>query len=134
MRPYLAVLLIFIAYGTGESQSNDGENIKDGRFWRGVTNSEKLAYLVGYNEGLGRGLSDYAPDVKQLGIELRKEWPDLTFGEIREALDHFYETPENRPFAVVIAIKTVAMKTSGMTQIQIDTFLATVRQQLKNSN
>lgn len=128
MRIVLTVLLIFIAHDIGQAQSN-GNELHDGRFWRSSSDSGKLGYLVGYNEGVGRGLSNYTTDVRELEKGLRREWPDLTFGEMKEAVDRFYESPDNRLLPVVIAIRVVAMTFTGVAQPQIDALVDAARKQ-----
>ena len=129
MRMVLTMLLVFVVHDIGQAQSNGGNELHDGRFWRSSSDSGRLGYLVGYNEGVGRGLSNYTTDVKEFEKGLRREWPDLTFGEMKEAVDRFYESPDNRLLPVVIAIRVVAMTFSGVPQPKIDALVDSARRQ-----
>lgn len=124
MRRCVVLAFIFVALMSAQQPVT-----RDGRFWRASSVEAKFGFIVGYRDGLLAGLANYSEDTKDITARLLGAWPDLTNGEIEEAISRFYEVPENRPFSVSVAIQALALKSKGMPQARIDSFLNSVRQQ-----
>jgi hypothetical protein len=131
MRLAFAVLGVFIIVGIVDGQPKWTKELNDGTVWRSLPDATRLGYIAGFSEGLGQGITSNTTDVKEIDRQTRENWPDLTFGEVKEAVDHFYQTPENRPLPIITAIRVAAMRSSGMTQAQIATFVSAMRQKVK---
>jgi len=111
----LLQLMLFTALGV--AQKPDAAPLSDGRRWRGLRDDIKLAWLVGYAEGI-----TYS-SAKNLYPKT------LSYEEVRSALDRFYETPENRPIPVGMALLVIVERASGIPQSQIDDFVSSLRRQ-----
>ena len=102
---------------------------RDGRFWRSSSHDSRQGFILGYADGLTNGMANFTTDAKDIENRFRAAWPDLTNGELEEAITRFYDAPENRPFLIYVALQAIAMKSNGMPQARIDSFLNTIRQQ-----
>src|SRR5208283_3579337 len=121
-------LLVVICVTLLAGQQPD-TSLDDGRFWRSSPPKMRIGFLIGYVAGLTNGLANFTSDEKDIQNRIRAAWPDLTNGEIEEAISRFYDAPENRPFLVSVAIQAIAMNSKGMPQARIDSFLNRLRQQ-----
>jgi hypothetical protein len=124
------VVLAFIFVALLTAQQPDAA-VRDGRFWRSSPSEMRIGFLIGYVAGLTNGLANFTSDEKDIQNRVRAAWPDLTNGEIEEAVNRFYDPPENRPFLISVAIQVITMKSKGMAQSHIDSFLNALRQPQK---
>jgi len=93
-----------------------------------MTATEKLTWVGAFNEGVMFARSLVPPNSPG-----RKEIDDdlvcpLTLGEIRAALDHFYDdTPENGPIPVNEAWVVITMRAQGASSAEIERITAKFR-------
>jgi hypothetical protein len=92
----------------------------NGRYWRVISKAEKWTFVEGYRDGITLVLakvynSSYESFKKAYEIFI----PLLTAEEIASSLDRIYETPENRPIAIVNAMKAVCSRASGTTESEV---------------
>lgn len=98
----------------------------NGRLWKILDPDTKVFFIEAYHDGYlfatGVICSGVKRDEEKVGFPLA-----LTKGEIRAALDQFYDVPENGPIPVMHAMQIVALKAIGTPQSAIDKHLADVR-------
>jgi len=121
-----ACLLVVALSVGGWSQDDPNATLQtdgmwNGRMWVGMTGSknEKTLFLMAYQAGLKHlaiaatfDQSKSSADRLALANQLVETcWPTtLTYGEIQLALDRFYETPENRPTAISMALSKITAR------------------------
>jgi hypothetical protein len=115
---FCAFLLASVAF-SGELVSDRTNSIHNGRWWRVMDSSMQLAYVIGLNDGLS-----YAekPDAKA-----DFWWPGLSYGEIRQALNQYYDEPANIRIPIRDAIVAVALKVKGLPKADLDQFTEMMR-------
>ena len=74
----------------------------NGRFWSGLNNNSKAAFILGYCEG-----------ASDCPIQ-------PTFGDIVKGVDKFYQEPENLRLAIRSAIRVFALKVAGANASDIE--------------
>jgi hypothetical protein len=105
-----------------------------GRFWRSipdVNKSDKIVFLLAYSEGLKFGVAlvdriDESvgmardPDHKRYRVAMLAGWPgNMIIEDLISSLDHFYETPENRPIPISGGLSILAMRAAGESESNI---------------
>lgn len=126
-------MLIALASRAALSQSNTNPLPHDGRYWKAMSDGGRIAYLTGYADGASEGAIESATEsdpkrLSNMDAQSKHVFPsNLTFGEIEESLNTFYQVPENRALPISIAIRVVAMKFFPVTQEQIDRFVEKMR-------
>lgn len=96
----------------------------NGRFWSGMSDSHKTAFVYGYASGL-RFMSVF-PDCTTYTDQFSPF--TLTYAEIVKALDQFYGTPENARIALPFAVGYVARKARGAKQSDLDDLVGKLRE------
>jgi hypothetical protein len=101
----------------------------NGRFWRPMDDHAKLLWLRAYHEGLMTAFISSPSTVREnLIAQVGNLFPNgLSYGEIISAIDQFYNTPENGPIAISLALKVVVLKSVGVEQSKIDDFVSGLR-------
>lgn len=85
----------------------------NGRFWRSITQSERLTYLAGFGENQPCNGADSPAGA--------------TNGEIPSALNTFYQLPENLAIPIGRAIEVFALKLKGTDTASIDRMIVLLR-------
>jgi hypothetical protein len=98
-----------------DSASRSG-GLLNGRGWRALSAEMRLAFLLGYRDGLalGRGPTGFFPD-------------GMTWGETQESLDRFFETPENRAISITGGLIVLSMRSAGTDEATIAQRIAELR-------
>jgi len=102
--------------------------LMNGRFWKTLDDGEKLAFVVGYANAIDfvsyKATSTF-PDYRSFN---GKFWPSsLIYGEVKSALDRFYETPENGQIAVAPALQVVAARSTGTDEEAVQKLIVALR-------
>jgi hypothetical protein len=122
--PVFALLLIAMAYGQQTSVDRTG-NLFNGRAWKSWDAGHDLArsgYLI--------GVAEATKTVKCISKneELSPEFPFvLRPVEIIEALNRFYDDPENMPIPIRWALHIVSLKVNGKTSEEIHATIERLR-------
>jgi hypothetical protein len=119
----LIMLVSLAAPGGSQDHATPSDRtwgIVNGRWWKAVSAEIRIGFVQGY--GIGHSLA-----VAEGPRCTEGEWfkGDPSNGEVRAALDKFYEEPANASIAVTDAIEIVALKFNGRTgsQIELETTL-----------
>jgi len=139
MKPDLVILLV-LAFWISPCRAQDAssttapqttESMSNGRRWRAMADADKLVWILAYRDGLTIAFihSRNPDDTREIFIShMRQLFPEkLTYGEVRSALDHFFETPENRPIPIGEALAVVVMTAAGGKQSIIDDHVSELR-------
>jgi hypothetical protein len=112
----LLVLLTFPCFAGDDEQT---AGLMNGRFWHGLAPMAKIAFLIGFKEGIA------AAD----NHETFKEYfePAANYGEITTGVDRLYDQPENAIVPVTWILEVFTMKVRGASQTEIDAKLAAYR-------
>jgi hypothetical protein len=112
MKTLLAVLLL-----TGLATGEDA--IHNGNFWRTFSSEMKTAYIVGYSDGR----CDDALKVSAIEPPLSAQQlshvtgcrgaGQVTYGQLLEAIDQFYQNPSNRLILIPSAYDYVTAEIEG---------------------
>jgi hypothetical protein len=88
---------------------------------------EKLEYLMGFREAASVVI--IVAVKPELDDEAFKDfWPArLTNREVIEALDRFYDTPENRPISIANALTIVAKRAAGVDEPTVQKLIESLR-------
>jgi hypothetical protein len=138
----ISLLLIFLTVcGWGQSSSvrTEGSNrlltdgFSNGRAWNAMavnnklTIDEKLEFLMGFREAASVVIITVVKP--ELYDEVFKDfWPSsLTNREIIDALNRFYDTPENRPISIANALTVVAKRAAGVDETTIQKLIEDLR-------
>jgi hypothetical protein len=127
----LAITLVEAASAQTPSAVTNG--MLNGRFWSRQTQDEKVAWLLGYWDGIKTAtafVSGAEPDDKLLQQYVLDLQPTnkLTLEETVRGMDHFYqETPENSPVPLVGALQYVGTKAKGAKQSELDDLASGMR-------
>jgi hypothetical protein len=118
----LVCLAAFLLMGTTEIRAADDifmtNGLSNGRQWRNLSQGMRAAYVLGYSEGARCTPSG----------DNRDGWPPgATFGEVEQALDRFFETPENRALPILVGVLVVRMKANGATPAELEKYEAVMR-------
>jgi hypothetical protein len=111
-----------------------------GRFWHIMHDEGKVAWLMGYHDGLleaALAASVFAnPNTTvEEGIKLQARitqvnFPSgMTYPEIAKALDQFYDTPENLRIDLRDGLQIVLLRSAGMPPSTIEDTIAKYRKQ-----
>lgn len=95
-----------------------------------MSHDGRITYLAGYSDAITEGAMEVTDPrrLKQVEVQLKHVFPDnMTFGEVEESVNGFYQVPENRILPISMAIRVVAMKFFPITQEQIDRFVEKMR-------
>jgi hypothetical protein len=111
----------------GQQPANPGGNAPpttdghaNGRFWKGIEDITKTAFIVGFQDGALAIALESTPKFDEGKALLKPAYPNsLSVGEIRAALNKFYETPENAPIQIMHALRVVALSANGGTDEEI---------------
>jgi hypothetical protein len=84
---------------------------------------------MGYMDGVNNALIVvFAGSDLQLYEKAKAAWvPPLTAEEIASSLDRIYETPENRPIAIVNAMFAVCKRAAGTTESEVQRSIEDLR-------
>jgi hypothetical protein len=127
----LAITLAEAASAQAPSAVTNG--MLNGRFWSKQTQDEKIAWILGYLEGIKSAavfVSGAEPDNKLLQQAIMDLRPTnkLTLEEIVQGMDHFYrDIPENAPVPMVGALQYVGTKAKGAKQSELDDLASGMR-------
>ena len=103
----------------------------NGRFWKILDERAKIDWLEAYENGVKYAAITFG-DISSnqvMANKIRLLFPDgLTWGEVRIALDRFYDAPENGPISLPDALQIIVMKVVGLQQSAIDKHISDVRQ------
>jgi hypothetical protein len=105
----------------------------NGRFWLKRTQDEKLAWLLGYWDGIKAAAAfvygaEPANKLLQQAILDLQPTDKLTLEEIVQGVDHFYQdTPENAPVPMAGALQYVRHKAGGAKQSELDDLASGMR-------
>jgi hypothetical protein len=128
---FLIVLLIAVP-GASRQPSNDtqtGEFGVNGRFWKMMPTQIKQTYIYGafdmYRMLEASTKHDRNADASRFFEDM--SIPSLNNSEIEKELDKFYLEPVNAPIPIVLAIKWVAAKAHGASQLELDAMEASAR-------
>lgn len=138
----LALATLFCAAQVTPEQRPDSAPFRtagfcNGRFWRLLDDQSKLAWVEAYSNGVtfavfmtfSGGPGDPAlPGESAIQAKIESLFPSLTWGEVRTALDRFYDSPENGPIPVPEALQVLTMKVAGADQSAIDKRISAIRQ------
>jgi hypothetical protein len=121
------ILAVMTVVGTVHAERTH----KDGRIWRTWTLDEKVMFVVGYGDGtvMGAWIAN-SPSVEAHSDNLIPQ--QLTYGEIIEAVDAFYENPLNRPISIGMALLHVSQKAHGVAANKIEADIADSRRSAGN--
>ncbi len=129
------VLLSITLAGAASAQAPTAvtNGMLNGRFWARQTTDEKIAWVLGYLEGVKTAtvfVSGAEPDNKLLQRAIMDLRPanKLTLEEIVQGMDHFYQDiPENAPVPMVGALQYVGTKAKGAKQSELDDLASGMR-------
>jgi hypothetical protein len=96
----------------------------NGRVWRGMPKDVKLGYMEGVEAGLAAAFMQEinTPCESQgKGILQAHSAINFTQAEVIDAVDHFYDQPENLLIRITDALEIVAAKTRGVPHDVIET-------------
>ena len=133
MRP-IAIFLVAVscvAQSVSPLSSQSGLPLTEGsngRLWRSIPADGKLFWLMAYHEGLKSALSasvasepDAANRRGKYASTMKGIYPEsLTWREVSNALDRFYNTSENGPIEISMALTIIAMKAVGLEESKIE--------------
>jgi hypothetical protein len=110
MKHLLVVLLLTGAFAHAQTHN--------GNWWRTLEPSNKLMYVIGYMDGdcAGemRALMQVQPTQAQREHITKCVWPDaVTFGQVKDGLDHFYRDYRNRLIFADDALTIVKKEVEG---------------------
>ena len=130
----LSILAQVMSAQTGAAQGRTG-GFCNGRFWNVLDEQTKIAWIEAYSNGVTYALlsttiarSATPADSAAVSARIESIFPRLTWGEVRKALDHFYDAPENGPIPVPEAIRVLSMRVAGIPQVEIDKRVTYMRQ------
>lgn len=99
----------------------------NGRLWKGFTDNERIAYMLAYADTvafLSVLMSSKPEDLEAL---THKFWPGLTYRESIDALNRFYDVPENGPIEIMFAMTIVADRAHGVSNDEVETLILSYR-------
>ena len=104
----------------------------NGRFWKGLTEQEKMYFVLTFLRGLqwscvitSRALSPEAAEKARSAIA--DDIPDLNISEIRDSITLFYAEPTNALIPVGAMISVVTEKSKGANAMQVEQLLSLLR-------
>jgi hypothetical protein len=102
----------------------------NGRWWKSSSEAEKIGYVLGYENTVEYLF--YTLGVTHLPFERFKDFQaaylcKLKMSEMANALDRFYETPENGPIDVVLAIAVITKRANGTDESKIQKMIEDFR-------
>jgi hypothetical protein len=120
MKKYMIVLVLLFLVAVPLTAQNEDivtNHIVNGRFWKSITPHERTAVIAGFIAGVRWTVTTSTTCSK----EAKERLPNLTYAELRDAVDHFYSEPENVSLPVPVGIEFVEWKTrclyyAGMAQ------------------
>lgn len=137
---YLILLLLTCSQALAQGLRNDG------KWWRNMSSSESLRYIIGYWDGQAASKPSFwkevmnasaiasAPEVcrplmqkMQDDFSNRPDEPDITAGELREGIASLYIDSKNRPILVIHAIGVINRKAAGATEDEIRDLIESFR-------
>jgi len=123
----LSILAIMFLFSTGFA----AEPIKtagslNGHFWNSLAENQKVAFLTGFNDGLLTGTAGIAAVMKKNYDDVREtKMPvnsfleqfqlEATYNDIKDYLNNFYKTPQNR----LLPIKDVFQYFASLSKGQV---------------
>jgi hypothetical protein len=150
--PKLALILVLAVLSSAVQATSQGRSDSapfktagycNGRFWKLLDDEAKLNWIEAYSDGvtfavmgiyISSGGDTGASSATRAKIDstsrakLDSFFPSgLTWGEVRTALDRFYDSPENGPIPVPSAVQVLTMKVAGVQQSAIDKRISYIR-------
>ena len=129
--PWLTLLglIIFAAVAVAQDSQDHAPfrtfGVINGRGWRVFSPDSKISYIEGVKAGLGMAVVrtpvDSPCDVLNKGTVAAFSAEGFTQGEILEAVDRFYDQPENLLIKITDALEIVSAKARGVPQDVIET-------------
>jgi hypothetical protein len=113
----ICVLAIAAQTQTLDNQTTGGA--VNGRFWMSLPDDMRAALLLGFREGIVAS-RDFAA-VKAYVSDT------ATIGEVKKAIDRFYDDTANLPIAVKDASRIFVMKLNGASSVSLDIEVANTR-------
>jgi hypothetical protein len=108
----LIVALFPLSLAAAEGDENNSFGLLNGRAWRTYDGIGRYIYVKAFNEGqLTAGCSDGKPP--------RTFAMQLTYEELIEETNAFYEDPSNRAIPLSLVMKYVKLKAEGATAEQL---------------
>ena len=115
--------------------------LQNGRAWSLLDDFAKLAWVVGYGEGIQMAQVEAmrADDDKASALSCAARIStnlhyfatyagNLTAEELAKGVEKFYQSaPENAPVPIVFALQFVALKASGATPSQLEEYASSLR-------
>lgn len=84
--------------------------MSNGRYWKTLSAEDKVIWFLAYADGVAGGAMFFGGGMQKAATILPMQ---LTPAESREALDRFYDLPENLPLPLSAGIFLVSFKASG---------------------
>jgi hypothetical protein len=130
MKPFLSILVLAVSlWGQEPATRPQTSKVVDtwttageanGRFWRTLDKDGKLGLVVGYADGVKQILALVSQGDFELFKKLQRPvLSPLTHEEVISALDRIYETPENRPISIAVAMTAVAARANGTPESEV---------------
>ena len=124
MKPLL-LLLVAVA-SAQDSKVYFTNDVANGLYWRSMTSGEKLAFLIGFEGGIGStvvpgGRISCTPDI---------EWANVTRGQTMTEVDTFYNSATNLPFPIFNAVIYVLWKQKGASTADLEAYRSLVQRTL----
>lgn len=128
------ILLFFSSTRASEDDVKFTRSFHNGRWWKGNSSAENLGFIVGYLDGVKVALvTEHRGETgaaETIDAGSRRLWPfALTYGEVSEALDRFYGTPENGPISIGQALAIISERSQGVAESKIDSDIQWMRKQ-----
>jgi len=135
-------LLVLLCFGPAQrlmAQKADPEvtsgaiQARNGRYWNRLSENEKLAYLMGFQEATGIVALSTAGSYERFKQVTNQYLGRSTFGEVVDGLNAFYAEPANRPIAVVRAMVWYQDKANGRSAAELQEELEKMRASVKDN-
>jgi hypothetical protein len=116
-----AIFLTVLLAASAALACGQARDRSDGYWWLDLNPEWKVAYVQGFDEGISAVCQAIAPGAhpdhpcQQQGLVRLYIYPgsNITYGQIDDGLDHFYEDYRNRSVLVASAIPYVLLELKG---------------------
>jgi hypothetical protein len=106
LRLWLSLLFCaLLIIGADRDPADSAKGFKNGRYWMQLDRGGKISYLYGIRDALQMESQTYHS-------YLSESLP--TFGDLRSALDRFYEDAANLSLPILLSLKLVSARAEGM--------------------